>query len=170
MQNTCVMCLCFVFLCFVLFLSLCWSCAMVAVAEVPCWSGGPRMRTAAAPEMTRRRWFHRRRRQSPGGSTAQSGLVKQHGSEFYRGKNIRLWITSGNLEETYCQSNWCRLQSPAAGWTRPSASTDRSSPDPRRTGAFLPLWFQLQIRREIVSNRFDWAAVWVMKAAQTLRV
>lgn len=61
--------------------------------------------------------------------------------------------------QTYCQSNWCPPRSPAVGWIRPSASEGHSSPDPGRTSAFSPLWFQLQTIREMVTNRFDWAVV-----------
>lgn len=46
------------------------------------------MRTAAAPETTRRRWFHRRRL-SPGGSTAQSGLLETTWQRVCEGKNMR---------------------------------------------------------------------------------
>lgn len=89
----------------------------------------------------------------------RAGCWKQRGSVFVEGKHeTTLWITSSTVQ-TYCQSNWCPPQSPAVGWIRPSASEDRSSPDPGRRGAFLPQWFQLQTRREMVSNRFDWAVV-----------
>ena len=47
-------------------------------------------------------------------------------------------------EITHCQNSWCHLQTPAEGWTQPSASGARSSPGCGKTDAALLQQLHLQ--------------------------
>lgn len=142
----------------VFFLTVWWMCATDqggatllkrCATEENCRSSREDSSSLVSSSSSEPRWQYRSER-AIGDTTRERLWKKIH--------EAPLWAISVTVQ-TYCQNNWCPPQSPAGGWIPLSASEDRSSPDPGKTCAFSPRWFQLQTTREIMTNGSDWAVV-----------